>query len=247
PLARAVDALAARLRAGGVLHYVGAGTSGRLAALDAAEWPPTFGVPATLAQAHLAGGEAALARAVEGAEDEADAGTALGSSLARGDALVALSASGGAAYVVAAVAAARARGPLTVALTSASHSELARAAELVVVLETGPEPLTGSTRLVAGTAQKIALGTLSTALMVRLGKVYQNRMVGLRAGNAKLRARAVRLVIELGRVDESRARSLLALAEGEVPVAIVMARSGADPAAARARLASAGGLRDALS
>jgi len=236
-LARAVDAVAARLRAGGRLHYVGAGTSGRLAMLDAAECPPTFGTPASLVEAHVAGGEAALVRAIEGAEDDAAAGEAEArAAFAPGDAVVGLSAGGGARYVVAALRAARALGALTVAVTSDAHSELATAAEFPVVVATGAEPLAGSTRLVAGTAQKLVLNTLSTAVMVRLGRVYDNLMVDLVATNDKLRRRALRLVALLAPADEERARSLLEEAGGSVKIAVVMARRAVSAGEARALL-----------
>jgi N-acetylmuramic acid 6-phosphate etherase len=245
---RAVDAIAARLRAGGRLHYAGAGTSGRLGALDAAEMPPTFGTAPELVRAHLAGGEAALLRAVEGAEDDAAAGArAIGDAVRAGDALVGVSASGGAAFVIAAIETARAAGALTVAIVNAGDSPLARAAEIAIVLETGAEVLAGSTRLKAGTAQKIALNTLSTAVMVRLEKVYGDRMVDVVATNRKLRARALRLVCELTQLDPEQAQRSLDASGGSVKVAVVSARCGIDAAAARAVLERSGGsLRAAI-
>jgi N-acetylmuramic acid 6-phosphate etherase len=247
-LARAVEAIAARMRAGGRLHYVGAGTSGRLAMLDAAECPPTFGTPASLVEAHVAGGDAALVRAVEGAEDDAATGEAMArAGFSRGDAVVGLSASGGARYVVAAVRTARALGALTAGITSEAASELAAAVEFPIVVATGAEPLAGSTRLLAGTAQKLVLNTLSTATMVRLGKVYDNLMVDVVATNAKLRGRALRLVAQLAPASEDRARALLDASGGSVKVAVVMARRGADATGARALLAqTAGFLRPLL-
>ncbi len=239
-LARAVDAIALRLRAGGALHYVGAGTSGRLATLDAAECPPTFGTPASLVIAHIAGGEAALVHAVEGAEDDAAAGARVLGATPR-DAVVGISASGGARYVVAALEAARAAGALTVAVTGVADSALAHVAELAIVVETGAEPLAGSTRLRAGTAQKVVLSALSTAVMVRLGRVHDNLMVDVVATNEKLRVRAERLVRTLTGVDQTRARELLALAGGNVKVAVVVERQGVDAAEARARLELSGG------
>lgn len=244
----AIDAIAERLRAGGRLHYLGAGTSGRLGALDAAECPPTFGVPLGLVQAHLAGGEAALTRAVEGAEDDGAEGVRVAAErIEPGDAVVGISASGGAPFVLAALRAARAAGAWTCALVCDGAGPLAAAAEHAIVLATGPEPLAGSTRLVAGTAQKIVLGTLSTGVMTRLGKVYDNLMVDVVAKNAKLRARALRLVRTLAGVDEAAATDLLAAAEGSVKLAVVLACSGYSVAAARERLAFVGGsLRAAL-
>ncbi len=247
-IARAVDAIAARLRAGGNLHYFGAGSSGRLAFLDAAECPPTFGTPPSLVQAHIAGGVEALVRAVEGAEDDAAAGAAeANAALKPGDAVAGISASGHAPYVVAALRAARSLGALTLALTGDAASPLAAAVDLAIVLDTGAEPLAGSTRLKAGTAQKLALNALSTATMVRLGRVYDNLMVDLVATNEKLRRRAQRLVQTVGAVEPSRARALLAAAGGNVKLAIVMARRDVEAREAGDLLERAGGfLRGAL-
>jgi N-acetylmuramic acid 6-phosphate etherase len=240
-LARAVEAVAERLRAGGRLHYVGAGTSGRLAMLDAAECPPTFGTAASLVQAHVAGGNVALVRAVEGAEDDAAAGEAEArTAFSPADAVVGISASGGARYVVAALRVARELGALTVGVTCEARSALAAAAEHPIVVATGAEPLAGSTRLLAGTAQKLVLNTLSTAVMVRLGKVYDNLMVDVVATNEKLRRRALRLVAQLAPADDARARSLLDAAGGSVKVAVVMARREVDAEQARALLAGTG-------
>ncbi len=244
---RAVDGIVARLRGGGTLHYVGAGTSGRLATLDAAECPPTFGTPPALVVAHLAGGPAALVRAVEGAEDDAAAGAAeMRQSVGPADAVVAVSASGGAPFVVAALREARARGALAVALTSVAASALAAVADIAIVIETGPEPLAGSTRLKAGTAQKLVLNALSTATMVRLGHVYDNVMVDVVATNAKLQARAERLVRTIAGVDESRARALLEAASGSAKVAIAMQLRGVDASRARELLAESGGFLRAV-
>lgn len=241
-IARAVDAIVARLRAGGTLHYVGAGTSGRLATLDAAECPPTFGTPPALVVAHVAGGAEALVRAIEGAEDDAAAGKAeVRANVASRDAVVGISASGGAPYVVEAVRAARAIGALTIALSSDARSALAGAAEMTIAIESGPEPIAGSTRLKAGTAQKLVLNALSTATMVRLGKVYDNLMVDVVATNNKLHARAIRLVREIANVDAERAESLLAASRGSVKVAVVMMRRGVDAETARVLLDGAGG------
>lgn len=247
-LAEVVDELVARVRAGGRLHYVGAGTSGRLGVLDASEMPPTFGTPSHLVCAHIAGGEAALRCAVEGAEDDRAAGVAaMHGHISPKDALVALSASGGAPYAIAAVEAARAAGAFTVAIVNAMPSPLGAAAERVLWLETGPEPIAGSTRMVAGTAQKIALNTLSTALMVRLGKVHGNLMVDVVASNQKLRERALGLVQGIAGVDRERARQLLDGADGRVKVAVVMAVRGISSDAAGALLDARGGvLREVL-
>ena len=241
-IALAVDASVERLRAGGTLHYVGAGTSGRLAMLDAAECPPTFGTPPSLVVAHVAGGEPALVRAVEGAEDDAEAAIVeMRATVRAEDAVVGISASGGAPFVVAALREARLIGARAIALTSVAASALARAADLSIVVETGPEALAGSTRLKAGTAQKLVLNAISTATMVRMGRVYDNLMVDVVATNAKLQARAMRLVSSIAEVDATRARSLLADAAGSVKVAIAMHRRGVDAAEARALLDGAGG------
>jgi N-acetylmuramic acid 6-phosphate etherase len=246
-IVQAVEQIASRLAAGGTLHYVGAGTSGRIGVLDAAEAPPTFGTPASLVRAHIAGGLGALLAAAEGAEDDAGAAEKLKEEWRRGDALVGISASGGAKFVIAAVERARSAGAYTVALTCARQSPLAGTAEHAIVLETGAEPLAGSTRMLAGTAQKIALNALSTATMVKLGKTYGNLMVDLIATNEKLQRRALRLVREIGMVDATRAGELLSAAGGSVKVAIVMARRGVDAARARAALSASGArLRDVL-
>lgn len=247
-LARAVDEIAARLRAGGRLHYVGAGTSGRLGVLDASEMPPTFGTPPELVRGHIAGGEVALTTAVEGAEDNFEAGRDdMRLHVREGDAVVGLSASGGAPYVLGAIAGARERGAWTLGVANSPNSPLAAAAHLGIVLETGPEPLTGSTRLKAGTSQKVLLNTLSTATMVRLGKVYDNLMVDVVATNAKLRKRALRLVMHLTDATEEEARGALEAAGGRVKTAVIMSRHALDAAQARAVLERCGGsLRAAL-
>ena len=247
-IAAAVDAIVPRLRGGGALHYVGAGTSGRLGFLDASEWLPTFGVEPGMVQAHLAGGTAALLRAVEGAEDDAEAGAAaMRERVAPRDAVVGISASGGAPFVVAALKQARALGAVTVAVSNVPGSPLASAADYPIVVETGAEPIAGSTRMNAGTAQKLVLNAISTAAMVRLGKVHDNLMIDLVATNEKLRRRALRLVTALAGCDLARAAELLAAADGRVKVAVAMARLGVDASQARARLEAAGGsLREAL-
>lgn len=245
-LADAADAVAERLRNGGRLHYVGAGSSGRLGALDAAEMPPTFGTAPETVRAHVAGGNEALTAAVEGAEDDRNAGdAAMRREVRGGDAVIGISASGGAPFVVAAIERARALGAYTAALVNVEDSPLARAAETAIVLHTGAEALAGSTRLKAGTAQKIALNALSTAVMVRLGKVHGNLMVDVVASNRKLRARALRLVRTLTGADEAHARELLEGANGSVKVAVVMQRHGVDAESAR-RMLERNGLRRLL-
>ncbi len=247
-IAQVVEEIADRITRGGVLHYVGAGSSGRLGVLDAAELPPTFGTPPQLVRAHISGGPSAMTRSVEAAEDDAGAGeAAMRESVNPSDAVIGISASGGAAFVVAAISRARALGAYTVALTSAAGSPLARAAQTAIVTATNAEVLAGSTRMKAGTAQKVALNAISTAVMVRLGKVYDNLMVDLVASNEKLRARALRLVGAIADVGEERARQLLKAANGRVKVAIIMERRGVDATAAQALLDErAGSLRALL-
>ena len=248
-LAHAVDEIAARLRSGGRLHYVGAGTSGRLGFLDASEMPPTFGTDPALVCAHIAGGVGALTRAVEGAEDDAVAGEReMRDHVRSGDALVGISASGGAPYVLGAVRAARSIGAWTLGVANSAGSPLPQSADLGIVLSTGPEPLTGSTRLKAGTSQKILLNTLSTAVMVRLGKVHDNLMIDVVATNKKLRRRALRLVMHLTELDESSATRVLEQAGGSVKLAVVMARKQIDAGQATQLIQAHGGsLRASLS
>jgi N-acetylmuramic acid 6-phosphate etherase len=236
-IATVVDAIAERLAHGGRLHYAGAGSSGRIATLDASEMPPTFGTPPDLVNAHIAGGEPALRGPVEGAEDDATAGDAVAREhFDERDAVIGISAGGSAPFVVAAIARARAAGAYTIALTCVADSALARAAEIAIVTPTGPEVLSGSTRLKAATAAKITLNTISTAVMVRLGKVHDNLMVDVVAANDKLRARASRLVQRLAGVDETHANELLRLARGRVKVAVVMQRCNVDPLQAESLL-----------
>lgn len=247
-LARVAGEIARRLQRGARLHYVGAGTSGRLGVLDASEMPPTFGTPPELVCAHIAGGDAALRRAVEGAEDDAAAGRAqMRDHVAADDAVVGISASGGAAFVIAAIEEARAQGAYTAVVTSVAVSALARAADDAIVTPTGAEVLAGSTRLKAGTAQKVALNVISTAVMVQLGKVYDNVMIDVVASNEKLRARALRIVRELTGADDERAQAALARSGGRAKLAVAMLRSGLDAAEAQALLDAHGGrLGDAL-
>lgn len=237
PLAIAVEQISTRLRAGGRLHYVGAGTSGRLGYLDASEMPPTFGTDPSLVCAHIAGGVTAITRAVEGAEDDAEAGEReVRDHVRSGDAVVGISASGGAPFVLGAIRVARANGAWTLGVANSAGSPLPAACDLGIVLSTGAEPLTGSTRLKAGTSQKVLLNTLSTAIMVRLGKVHDNLMVDVVATNNKLRKRALRLVMQLANVDQARGMELLQQAGGSVKTAVVMQRKNLDADGARALL-----------
>ncbi len=231
----AAEAIAARLERGGRLIYAGAGTPGRLGVLDAAECAPTFGTD--LVRGVIAGGPAALTEAIEGAEDAFDPSDLAG--LTADDALVGITASGRTPYVVKALDHARALGALTVAIVNNRGSEAT--ADLVIELATGPEVLAGSTRLTAGTAQKVVLNALSTSVMIALGKAYGPRMVDVRATNAKLRRRAVRIVRDAAGVDEEAATDALAAAGGHAKTAIVALLAGVEAAEAAARLERARG------
>ena len=248
-IAAAVDAIATRLRDGGRLIYAGAGTSGRLAMLDSVECVPTFGVPSQLVSTLIAGGEGALTMSIEGAEDDRD--------LARwdvsevevgdGDALVGVAASGTTPYVIGALQAARDRGALTVAISNNQPAPILQIADFAIPVVTGPEVLSGSTRLKAGTAQKLVLNMISTATMVRLGKVHGNRMIDVAVTNAKLRTRAQNIVADLVGCDPEAAAALLDEADLEVKTAVLMGLARIDAAAARARLEAVDGyLRLAL-
>ena len=243
-LAAAIDAIVLRLGTGGRLIYVGAGSSGRLAAVDAAECGPTFGIPPEQVIAIVAGGAAALAVAQEAAEDD---GTAGARDLAdvgvhARDAVILLSASGSTPYVLGAARAARGAGALSVALVCATESPLAELADHEVAAVVGPEVIAGSTRMKAGTAQKLLLNTISTVTMVRLGKTYGNLMVDLVASNAKLRKRARSAVVIATGADEADVDAALESSQGDVKVAIVSLLSGLDARAARARLDAAKGV-----
>src|SRR5213592_5292351 len=220
-IATAVETIVAALRRRGRLFFVGAGTSGRLGVLEAAECPPTFGTPPRLVQAIIAGGPAAVFRSREGAEDDTRAAArAVGARVRPGDAVVGVSASGVTPFVRAALAAARRRGARTVLVACNPTTARGSRADVVVAPATGPEVLAGSTRLKAGTATKLVLNTLTTATFVRLGKVYGNRMVDLRPRSAKLRARALGLVREIGGVSQRQAARLVEGASGSAKLAI---------------------------
>ncbi|MBC8136023.1 MAG: N-acetylmuramic acid 6-phosphate etherase [Fibrella sp.] len=244
-IARAVDAVSDCLRRGGRLIYVGAGTSGRIGCLDAAECLPTFGVSAERVFGIIAGGERALLKAVEGAEDDTDAGIQAmeDAAVAENDAVIGLSASGGAPYVRAALRRARERGAgVTVSVSCVPDAPLSREAAIPIEAVTGPEVLTGSTRLKAGTAQKLVCNMISTGAMIRWGKTYGNRMVDVQTTNAKLKERAKRLVREIGQVgSDDKASGLLAESSGSVKLAIVMARRDVDAAKAQTLLDDAEG------
>jgi N-acetylmuramic acid 6-phosphate etherase len=240
-IATAAEAIAARLERGGRLIYAGAGTAGRLGVLDAAECWPTFGTD--LVRGVIAGGRTALTEAIEGAEDAFDPADL--TDLTAADALVGITASGCTPYVLGALEHARAAGALTVAIVNNPGSPAS--ADVVIELLTGPEVLAGSTRLTAGTAQKVVLNALSTSVMIALGKAYGPRMVDVRATNAKLRRRAVRIVRDAAGVDEDAATAALAAAGGHAKTAIVAVLAGVDAAEAAVRLDRARGrVRDAL-
>jgi len=239
----AVDAVVQAVKAGGRLFYIGAGTSGRLGVLDAVECPPTFSVSPELVQGIIAGGEAALAHATEATEDDPESGRS--DLLARGftgrDVLVGIAASGRTPYVLGAVKQAREMGAVTVGISCTPDSELARAVDIPITPLTGPEAIAGSTRLKAGTATKLVLNMISTGAMIRLGHVYGNLMVNVQPRNAKLQARACRIIAAACGVSVERAADLLALSGLSVKTAIVMGRLGLDRAAAEERLAASGG------
>jgi len=241
-LARAVDAALPRIQAGGRLLYAGAGTSGRLGVLDSVELYPTFSWPHGRAQALLAGGQGAMFQAVEGAEDDAALGAQDLQSVQVGpqDVVLLLAASGSTPYVLGALQAAHAAGALTIGFANNPGSPLAAQADIGITLDTGSEIISGSTRLKAGTSQKIALNTFSSSLMVRMHKVHGNLMVDLKATNAKLLRRAVALTMRAAVCDEALARQTLQACDNHVKVAVVAIKNGSDIASARARLAAAG-------
>ena len=246
-LATVVDEAVRRVRGGGRVHYVGCGTSGRLAVLDAAELLPTYGLPPGVVVAHLAGGDQALQQAVEGAEDDQAAGAAAVADVEARDLVLGLSASGTARYVGGALARAQRSGAFTAIITSNPAAPLARAARVCVCAGTGPEAITGSTRLKAGTAEKMLLNGFSTALMVRTGRTYSNLMVEVTPVNEKLRARQLRLLTQATGVPAEQCAAALTQAQGDLRVALVALLSGADPDTAQAAVAAAGGVvRDAL-
>ncbi|MGI5270997.1 N-acetylmuramic acid 6-phosphate etherase [Nonomuraea sp. CA-218870] len=246
----AIDAIAERMGKGGRLLYVGAGTSGRLAVLDASECPPTFGTDPELVQGVIAGGQEALTRSVEGAEDDAEAGAAALVALEVGplDSVVGVSASGRAPFVLGALAEAARRQALTVGLSCNEDSPLSAAAEHPIEVVVGPEVVAGSTRLKAGTAQKLVLNMISTISMVRLGRTYGNEMIEMSAMNSKLASRAVRMVSDITGAGPEEAGRALAEADGQAKVAVLMIRHRLDAERARALLSSHGErLSDALS
>lgn len=247
-IARAVEAIAVRLRAGGRLIYVGAGSSGRAALLDATECPPTFGIAPELVQCLLAGGTTAAWQTAEGAEDEADLGVReLAARAQPADAVVGIAASGRTPYTLAALLEARRIGCFTVALACNRSSPLAAAADMAIETLVGPEVILGSTRLKCGTAHKLVLNMISTTVMIRLGKVYSNLMVDMHSTNHKLQERSRRMIRLATGASAAEADAALAAADGQVKVALLMVLAGVDRARAEAALAAAQGhVRPAL-
>ena len=247
-IAAAVDAIAARFAQGGRLFYIGAGTSGRLGVLDASECPPTFSVPPSLFQGIIAGGDSALRISSEAAEDSAQQGAAdlIAAAFTPADALIGIAASGRTPYALGAIAHARSLGALTIGLSCIPNSPLAQAADIAITPATGPEVLTGSTRMKAGTATKLVLNMLSTGVMIKTGAVFGNLMVNLQPTNGKLVDRAQRIIMAATGVDQPAAAQLLTEA-GTVKTAITMQTLNVDRPTAETRLAAAhGNLRTAL-
>lgn len=248
-ITRAVDAIVKAIRSGGRLIYIGAGSSGRMAVLDAAECPPTFGTPPKLVQALIAGGRPAVTGAVEGAEDSlANAERDLrAKKLTRHDVVVGITASGTTPYVLSALQYARRRGAATVGITVNPNTPVARLAKILIVTRVGPEVLTGSTRLKAGTAQKMVLNMLSTAAMARLGHVYENLMIDVKPSNHKVSQRILRIVAEASGRSLSASERALRQSGHNMRLALVMLKLGVDARGAKKKLAAAkGDLREAL-
>ncbi|WP_033344166.1 N-acetylmuramic acid 6-phosphate etherase [Catenuloplanes japonicus] len=244
-LARAVDLAVTALRQNGRVHYAGAGSSGRLGVMDAAEIPPTYGYPPDRFVAHLAGGPAAMTAAVEEVEDDPALGRADLAGVTASDLVVGLAASGRTPYVSGAFESARAVGAPTVLITANPHATLA--VDVLVCADTGPEAIAGSTRMKAGTAQKMLLHTFSTAVMVRMGRTFSNLMVDVRAKNAKLRGRMLATLAEATGAGDRECREALSAADGDLKVAITALLADADPPAARRALEAGDGVvRDAL-
>lgn len=248
-IARAIDAVAAHFRKGGRLLYVGTGTSGRMGALDASEIPPTFATDPALVQYIIAGGPKALGAEAEASEDSSDLGRAEMAKRkpTKKDVVLGIAASGRTPFTIAAVEYARSRGAETIALTCNPNSQLERAAHFAIVTDVGPEVLTGSSRMKAGTAQKMVLNMITTGAMTRLGYVYGNLMVNLRLKNSKLSERGITILQHAAHVDRDRARSVLKFASNDVPIALVMLKAGVSPAqATRALKSTSGHVRKAI-
>jgi len=240
-LADVVDLTVGQLRAGGHVHYFGAGSSGRIGVLDAAEVVPTFGMPPGVFVAHHAGGDQAVASAIEGAEDREALGSQAAAALSKADVAIGLSASGRTPYVAGALRTARAAGATTVLVSSNLSAPLAELADYSLLADTGPEAIAGSTRLKASTAQKMILNSLSTAVMVRLGRTYSNLMVLLAGTNEKLRLRQVAILMETSGASEAECRAGLARCGGDLRLAMLCLLAGLTPDSAGRALAEAGG------
>jgi len=248
-LTAAVDGIVERLERGGRLIYIGAGTAGRMGVLDASEIPPTYGTDPSLVVGVIAGGDVAIQRAVENAEDDVDGGAQAVAELGVGEAdtVVGIASSGRTPYVLGALAEAGRRAALRIGFTNNAGSAVGAAADIAIEVVVGPEFIAGSTRLRSGTSQKLVLNMLSTLAMVRLGKTFGNLMVDLKATNEKLRVRAVRTVVAAAGVSEREAAAAVQGADGSVKTAILMVLAGIDADHARARLdAARGHLRDGL-
>ena len=248
-IAQAVEHIVAAFQSGGRLVYMGAGTSGRLGVLDASECPPTFGVPSSMVVGLIAGGETALRNAVEGAEDNCEAGEQdlRHIHFSRKDVLVGIAASGRTPYVIGGLTYAKQLGATTVSLVSNPNAVMSEIADIAITTAVGPEALTGSSRLKSGTAQKMVLNMLTTAAMIRLGKCYQNLMVDVQATNQKLKARAIRIVMQATECDQLTAEQTLHTTNGNAKLAIMMLLSGLDKDQAEAVLTqNKGRLQDAL-
>jgi N-acetylmuramic acid 6-phosphate etherase len=248
-IAAAVDGITERFRRGGRLIYIGAGTAGRVGVLDASECPPTFGTDPSMVIGLIAGGETAIRSAVENAEDDAEAAEASlrELTLSENDTVVGISASGRTPYVVGGLDYARGVGALTVAIASNADSAIGAAAEIAIEVVTGPEFISGSTRLKSGTAQKLVVNMLTTLSMIKLGKTYRGVMVDLQATNEKLHARSIRTVSQLAGVGVDEAAAALASAQGSVKLAVLMLATGASAEVSASALAGADGiLRDAI-
>ena len=242
-IAAAVEAITVRMQRGGRLIYIGAGTSGRLGVLDASECPPTFGTPPELVVGLIAGGPTALTDAVEGAEDDREGGAREIAELDvnETDSVIGIAASGRTPYAIGGLQEAKTRGALTVSIACNRPSPLGELAELSITLVVGPEVVSGSTRLKAGTAQKMVLNMISTGVMIHLGKTYSNLMVDVQPTNIKLRQRALRMVAEATGLDAPQAAEILSACGGEVKTAIVAILAGVSPEVARIRLRETGG------
>ncbi|MBZ5641434.1 MAG: N-acetylmuramic acid 6-phosphate etherase [Acidobacteriia bacterium] len=248
-ISRAVEALVNALNSGGRIFYIGAGTSGRLAALDAAELPPTFGTAPRLVQAVIAGGRRALTGAVEGAEDNRSQGARdlAARGLLANDAVVCIAASGSTPYVLGALEFANRKGCATIGITSNPGTPITRIAQISIVTPTGPEPITGSTRMKAGTSQKMVLNMLSTAAMVRRGRVYDNWMIAVALTNRKLRERGLRILMEASGATVADATRALRLSGHDMGVAFIILKTGASAQQARKRLRDTNGnVHDAI-